>query len=413
VLVSASGERLQLSCILDGVALSVDVPHAASEGEHFLLPLSILEEVEGAAVEITVAEKNGTACWEGRDGPKTLAFEVLESDAHGEMPALPEQLSPISPAILSALHECGKAAAREPSRYALQRVQVNGKASCVTATDDKLALIVRGFTLPFRESILVPALPVFGIKELTGESEVRIGRTKEHLAIVAGSWTILLTIDAAGRFPDVAGVIPKSPDSSVIGIDERDAAELLAALPEWPDSSDGVGAVTLEVEKGIACRARNDETGEVREFRLSRSTCAGPDFRVALERRHLARALSLGCLSFRLAPDKPLVAENGDRTLIAVTLGDSHIVSGSRPELEIPALETNRRLLPMKPEPNGIEPPLRWNGTGDGIDPLVEAEAMRAALAQAVTHASRLVQAIHRLGRQRKVLENAWSSLKS
>lgn len=412
VFVIASGERLQLSCTLDGVALSVAVPHAASDGEKFLMPLSILEDVEGAAVEITVVGKNGTARWEGRDKPRTLAFETLDPEG-GERPTLPKVLHPISPTIISALHECGKAAAREASRYALQRIQVNGKAGCVVATDGKLALIVRGFTLPFRESIVVPAIPVFGVKELTGESEVRIGRTKEHLAILAGSWTILLTIDAEGRFPDVAGVIPKSPDSSVVGIDERDAAELLAALPEWPDASDGVAAVTFEVEKGIACRARNDETGEIREFRLSRSTWTGPDIRVALDRRHLARALSLGCLSLRLAADKPLVAENGDCTLIVVTLDDSHVVSGSKSDLEIPALETKRRLLPMKQELNGIETPHRVPGNVDRIDPLAEAEAMRAALAQAMTHASRLVQAIHRLGRQRKVLENAWSSLKS
>ncbi len=57
-------------------------------------------------------------------------------------------------------------------------------------------------------------------------------------------------------------------------------------------------------------------------------------------------------------------------------------------------------------------PPAPPEPTGEAIDPLVEAEGLRTALADVVTRVSRLVAALRHQKREKKALANVWSSLK-
>ena len=118
------------------------------------------------------------------------------------------------PSFLAALHEAGRTAARDESRYALTRVQLQGKAGQILGTDGKQALIQGGWTFPFTDNILVPAIPMFGMKDVAAQADVRIGKTATHLVVTAGPWTVWLLIDAEGRFPDVAAArAAQSPDN--------------------------------------------------------------------------------------------------------------------------------------------------------------------------------------------------------
>jgi hypothetical protein len=63
-------------------------------------------------------------------------------------------------------------------------------------------------------------------------------------------------------------------------------------------------------------------------------------------------------------------------------------------------------------------PPQDRNGhadpppAGEFLDPLVEAEGLRAALAEAAARATRLVAALKQFRRERRALSAAWTSLK-
>jgi hypothetical protein len=414
VLVHAREKELHQSCFSDGVAIRLSVPQQSPETERFLVPMAVLDAVEGAAVEITISKRTGTARWEGRDGPQSSTFEIGNDDVEPEWPIPPEEMHTVAPAFLGALHECSRTAAREPSRYALNRVQVNGKAGSVAATNGKNAFICRGFTLPFREAVLVPAVPAFGAKEIARETEVQVGHTLTHLFVRAGPWTVCLTIDAEGRFPDVAGVIPKSSSSTVVGVDDRDAEEWLAVAPEWPDATDGASAVTLDVNKSVTARARNDDTREQREYRFSRSTWTGQAIRAVLDRRYLARALALGLRSLRIAAGKPVVAEGPDRMFLSVLLDDSLAVGPEPPSSILSNPSTSLwRLNSMKAEPNGRHPPPPSDSTAESIDPLAEIDALRVALVEAANRVGRLTQFLNHFSRHRRTLEDAFTSLKT
>ena len=106
-----------------------------------------------------------------------------------------------APEFLAALHECGRTAAREATRFALDRVQVRGRAGQVVGTDGRQALLWGGFRLPFADDVLVPAVPVFGAPELAGQPDVRVGRTASHLVVAAGPWAVWLPADTGRPVP--------------------------------------------------------------------------------------------------------------------------------------------------------------------------------------------------------------------
>ncbi|MFO0799672.1 MAG: hypothetical protein U0804_19550 [Gemmataceae bacterium] len=254
-----------------------------------VVPMAVLEAVEGAGddpVELAAGrDRRGEARWADRGVPRTYPFEAVPPGPAHRPPAPPAEGHPAQPAFLTALHECGQTADRQAGgRYALSRVQVRGAAGQVAGTDARVALVWGGFALPFAAEVLVPALPVFGCRELTGAGAVRVGRTPDELVVAAGPWRVHLPVDPAGRFPDLCGLMPR-PDATAAELHDADAAELLAALPDLPGADAEHRAVTLDLSDGVVVRARDGVAGATREVRLARSTATGPPVRAAVDRR--------------------------------------------------------------------------------------------------------------------------------
>src|SRR5439155_18394192 len=133
--------------------------------------------------------------WADRGTPRALPVELVTPGRQHELPE-PPPLAPVGAAFLAALYECGRTAARDSGRFALSKVQVQGKAGRVVGTDSKSALLWGGFRLPFADDVLVPAVGVFGSRELASGVGVRVGRTATHLVVATGPWAVWLPIDA-------------------------------------------------------------------------------------------------------------------------------------------------------------------------------------------------------------------------
>jgi hypothetical protein len=251
-----------------------------SGDETLVVPMAVLQAVEGGSgepVELAVDRKlRGTARWSDRGISRTTSFDTVLPGRHHRVPDPPGDLARVAPEFLTALYQCGRTAAREATRFALDRVQVRGKAGQVAGTDGRQALLWAGLRLPFADDVLVPATSVFGAPELAGQPDVRVGRTASHLVVAAGPWAVRLPADPGGRYPDVAGIVPRPPSPSVAGIDGRDAAALLAALPGLPGAGDEDRQVTLELDGGVVVRAKDAGAGVVSELYLARSPAAGP-----------------------------------------------------------------------------------------------------------------------------------------
>jgi hypothetical protein len=410
VVFEARGGTLTAWAKTGDAALVYSAPTGCSDGV-LVAPMDVLAAAEGAGddpVELAVGPKlRGEACFADRGVPRVHPFDAILPGRQHRPPEEPTDWHPAPPAFLRALHECGRATARESGRFALSRVQVRGRAGRVVGTDGRTALVWGGFDFPFADDLLVPALPAFGSRELAGE-EVRVGRIAAHLVVGTSPWRVYLPADTAGRYPDVAGVVPRDAPT-VAGIDDRDAAELIRRLPGLPGADADDRPVTLDLDGGVAVRARDDATGRVETIRLERSPSAGPPARVVLDRRALARALALGCVTVRVAPGKPVVFEGDQRMLVTVAL-DPALAAGT----DAADTKSPERRPAVSHETNGHTPTGRPDPpAGDAPDPLVAAEELRLALADALGQAGRLVAALKSRRKEQKALTQVWSSLKA
>ena len=413
---------LSLWTRIEFVGLLYSMP-SPGPNEKLVIPMDAFAAIEGTEsdpVELSAGPKlQGIAKWTERGVTQTKSFEVIAAGKQHTIPDRPD-LAPIARELLRALHECGRTAARDAGRFVLNHIQLRGKTGQVVGTDSKQALVWGGLTFPFPDDVLVQAIPAFGCRELVGEREdVRIGLHSADLVVAIGPWSVFLPIDATGKYPDVSPLLIRPGAGSVANIDSRDAADLLHVLPALPGADDENRPVTLDLDRGVAIRARDDKTGMVREVSLPRSRAGGEPIRVAVNRTFLARALGLGCHTLRFNPTgSVLSAEGANRTFLVAALDSQHVAKptdSATPSNAHPSRSPiPERSSPMKaPEANGHSANGRHDPPDEEfLDPLTEAEALRTAIAELGIRLGRLIAALRQSKREKKTLANVWAGLK-
>jgi hypothetical protein len=294
-------------------------------------------------------------------------------------------------------------------------LQLRGQAGELAGTDGRQLLLWGGFALPFREELLVPAVPIFGGRELAGEQDVSIGRTAKHVAVAAGPWTVWLTIDAESKYPDVISVIPSF--SGKLVIDDADAAAVLQDLQRRPNFREEVVPVVLDLGSRSAVHWPEGTPGRKKPLILSRSTFSGPATAINLDPQFIIRALTLGFHEMHTASgDSPVLFRDEHRRYLVANLGPAPVpaVTSNTPALPAPrpsGLPPQHREESMTTERNG-GPPADDPPPDDMLDPLTEAEALRVALTEVVRRSGRLIAFLRRFQKQRRALHSAWTSLK-
>lgn len=401
----------------NGVAVQFAAPTDAADAV-LVLPFDVLPALAAARGPVEVRPTRGLqaeARWADDSGPQSRPFTAVKPGRQHIPPPDVREWMPGPPALLAALHACGKATARGGStpRFALDRVCLSGSSQQVIGSDGKTAVLAGPVPLPFADDRLVPAVPVFGSAELTSQPDVAVGVADGVVAVKAGPWTVRLPV-RPGRYPDVPAVIPKTRPA-VGGLDESDARTLLARLPGLPGKDDPDAPVTLVLAGGVAVLA--SDASRTERVSLPRSTAAGPPVRAAVPRTVLARALKLGCLTVQVwAADRPVAFEGGPYTVLTASLGPDAVAaaadnlsqSGATDQLDVRNPNPQTRRSAMRPTE-----PARPAEDGPPSDPLAEAEDLRQALADALQRATKLVGVLKGRRREQRALASVWTSLKS
>src|SRR5262249_50793002 len=170
----AGRQGLNLSSQQGDVALR---HHTAGSfrSENLALPGSLLPELEGGSGVVTLEQTapfKGKASWQDRSGPRDLEFETADPAALPPTPTPPSNAAAMPPEFLTARDAAARSASRDAGRYACNHVLLRGRDSSVIATDGRQLLIQTGFSLPWGEDRLVPALPAFGRCELPRDQPV-------------------------------------------------------------------------------------------------------------------------------------------------------------------------------------------------------------------------------------------------
>ena len=134
-------------CILaihfEEVILTAHIPDASYNFDSFQLPDDILDTIDGPgdeAVTVTVSKYRVEVHWNDRGQPRALVVDGQPPEH--ELPSEPTTMAPMPIEFNSALHEASRTTSREPTRFALHRVQVQGDSGdviCLGCPHDVLA----------------------------------------------------------------------------------------------------------------------------------------------------------------------------------------------------------------------------------------------------------------------------------
>lgn len=423
VVLQQGKDGLTLSAALEETTLALRLSTASGPIERLVVPFGVLASLEGpggGGARFERIGNDGIRChWSDRGETKEVSCEPVPRE--NEPAALPpvEKLQVMSPSLLPALHACGQTASRNSGgRLALSRLQLRGQDGAIAGSDGHQLLLWRGFTFPFQENLLVPAIPLFGGRELSEEQEARLGRTEHHVAIAAGPWMVWLAVDSASHYTDVMAVLPRSSRLAKLVMDDADATAVLQSLQKRPTIGDEVLPVVLDLGAQPVLRGPEESPGGSEPLPLYRSTYSGPATAVRLDPKYLARALALGLRELRFTSgEAPLLFRDAQRCYLVAPFGPAPAPiasSADRPALPAPSPAPSfphQGEEPMNLEKDG-GPPTERPPAEAVLDPLTEAEALRAALAEVVRRVGRLILSLRQLHKQRRALQAAWTSLK-
>lgn len=394
VLCTATREGMSLSCRRDQVALRYTAKGPFSQAR-LVLPGAALAELEAVTADTirlgSVSAFQARAAWREGDTERVLAFDTALVSS---LPPAPEPAagSVIAPdGFLGAVAEAARTCSRPVGNHALTMVLLRGRDGSVVGTDGRQLLVQNGTPLPWKDDLLLPALPVYGGREWRGQRQVRLGREGMRVTLEVGPWLLALEAEPGTRYPDIDRVVPAAGAvTTTLHLGAEDAAELLKALPQLPGRDEPDAPVTLELGKRVLIRAGGQE------LPLSRSRVEGRPARVLTNRRPLLRALRLGVRSVVVtAPGRPVLCRDDKRLYLWMPLTPDGPPMKARPE---------RRTMPPTATPDPPPP--------DPADALAEAEVLRQQLQDALARTSRLIQALRQHRRQDRAVKAAVASLR-
>ena len=429
VLLRAGEQGLCLEAACPDAAVRLEHPGKHPEGV-LAFPADALALFEGRTDEpVTLEQKSfgqGLATWDEGGSPARKDFPTLAVEGLPAFPEVPERLRKLDAAFLRALDDACGATARDSGRYALERVLLRGKGGEVVATDARHLLVQSGFDLPWPGDALVPRLGVWGMKELPQDGSVGVGRTEGNVFVRAGPWTFALGCGGDARFPAYDQIVPRaSTRTSVLRLGTEDIDVLLREL-RGP-AAEREATATLELGPDIAMHVRPAAKEEAAELRLVGSRWSGPPLRVAYNPRYLLNALRLGFTEVEIrSPSVPLCCRDATRVYLWMPLSDeSATTTPARPaqsaaaEQPVPSEPVKETPMPPNSADNGRH---AGNGNADlppgppgpaPLDPLAEAEEIRALLAEAQSRLGRLIAALKQHRRQARAVAAAMAQLKN
>ncbi|MCE9533871.1 MAG: hypothetical protein K8T89_22500 [Planctomycetes bacterium] len=355
------------------------------------------------------------ARWNERGRSRELDIPLLEPGSIAAFPEMPKEFTPLPTNFLAALDQASTIAAREPTKYALNRVQLRGRTGSVLASDQRQLFQEGGFQFPFTEDLLISRSGIFGMAPFAESKIVGIGRTETHVAIRVGPWTFAFFIDKQGRFPDVASIIPKPSQAATrLRLDADDVQIFLDSLTrrlKGPEANEM--ALTLDL-MGTPC-LRFEIDGRVSEVKLMNSEFTGKPLRMCLNLQQFLGALELRFLDFEIRDaDKPILARDGERLYLSMPLPASGAIlpQSDKAPVEMPTPSTVPVPIERPATPTIVVPassmPLRPTGVFDVIG---EAEGLREGLFKVAAHAGRILQFLREVCTQQTVTHLVRSSL--
>jgi hypothetical protein len=438
------GDRTGLRLQAQNAAGAIEYHEAGTQAnETFHLPFTALADFDGKKDTTIQLTKNGNsivASWQEGVVPQNRQYDPPEPQRSLKTPTPPKEMTEQPSTFLKAMQDANDTCAKaSEGRYGTTCIQLRGKAGDIIGTDGRQLLRQGGFTFPWKEDVLLPAMSIYGCRELVGQP-IALGKTDDHVCLSAGPWKLFIAINKDARFPRVENVIPDTQSATLVHFDDQDSQFLTDNLSSLPGEDNENSPVTIDANGLVVVRARGSSQQPATELALVRSTTRGKTMSFAVNRFLLDRALRLGFKSLYVHADgKPVLYREANRDYVSLPLPKEAVVADdgkatrlrstdhqpavehSEPSESVASRQTSNGKPQAAPTNGHTEPSVdtETNGTStakheaNGIAALIdEAEALKELLRDGYTRAHALAIAAKRYRKQARVVNSTLASLR-
>jgi len=382
---------------------------AAGEPGALLIPFEELQKTMkacGQGEEILVeAGAKSTAILKYRIGPQFVEAKVesLPVEEFPEIPRFKGDSIALPDTLRQSIHEALQCASTDETRLILNGAYLDvskPEAHYVVGTDGRHLFSSNSFSLPMKDSLIIPTHKFIGWKEFNHDGEwqlkLQAAETKgdsSYLQLSSRRWRFI-SRQIEGNYPNWRQVVPGPGQfATTIAFDPESADVVIQTIGRMPCDDAVNFAIGLEWKDGkLALLGRSPGAEDWTCIELSGAKCRGQDVRIFLNRNLLTKALQFGLTTVETIDEmSPLrFSREGRQMIIMPTRRDFTPVPPPPPAPVDPATETQTEpTAPPPPEPNERKPmPEKTNAKNDAATPptmttnVVEKPALETALAQ-------------------------------
>ena len=296
-----------------------------------------------------------------------------------ETPRLKSEAIPLPPTLRTTIHEAMNCASTDSTRYVLNGTFIdasNPKGFYVVGTDGKHLYSANSFTLPIKNSILIPNHKFLGWKEFNNDGEWQMKADDKSIQLSSRRWRFI-TRQIEGKYPDWRVTIPNPKDAKThITLDPAKLEALSKLIQRIPcHDPDRFETIGLEWKQGQFFLLGKDKHNEPwTRVPIADAKGTGPDITIFISRHFLIKALSYGLNTISLIEYlAPLRFHNQGKQMIVMPLrpGDQDTTPRPSPPPAVPTTTTTSRppTMPPAPQPPPIPKPMINNPTSEGPPP--------------------------------------------
>ncbi|MBB5030525.1 DNA polymerase III subunit beta [Prosthecobacter vanneervenii] len=287
----------------------------------------------------------------------------------GEFPLVPKMKNeaiPLPTGLRDSILEAMECASTDQTRHVLNGTFIDArdpKAHYIVASNGRQLYSANSFTLPLKESVIIPAHKFLEWKEFRSDGEWQIRVGEQHLQVCTRRWRFI-TKTIEGNYPDWKAPIPNPAETkTVLTLDPAKLDALIKLIQRMPCHEDRYHTLGLAWEDDqLVLLGRDKPEDTWLRVPVPDTKGTGPEMTIFLDRHHMQTALSFGLNVISLIdPSSPLRFSSGGKQLIAVPV-----------RLETPPVSTPTPTAPKKqdqqtppsPAEQPTSPPMQTSTNG-------------------------------------------------
>lgn len=373
---------------------------------------------------------------------ETMGESKMPLISPNEFPLIPKMQNeaiPLPSGLRDTIMEAMDCASMDETRYVLNGAFIDAKdpkAHYVVATDGRHLYSANSFTLPLKESVIIPGHKFLEWKEFKndGEWQMRVG--EQHLQLSTRRWRYI-TKTIEGNYPDWRAQVPDPANTqTVITLNPAKLNTLIKLIQRMPCHDDRYHTLGLDWQDGQLMLMGRDKAEEPwLRVPVPEVKGKGPEMTIFVDRNYVQKALGFGLNTLSLIdPSSPLRFTSGGKQLIVmpVRLEASPKIPSPPPHLKgtspppPPPSAEQPTTTPMQTSTNGSHHPATANGSSTSAPSntdkpeakpsleaaLVQIEAMKTGFREGINSLTKLGDHIRQALREQKASEKEVQSVR-